>query len=284
MRNLLLKDGRNLSYQIYGDPNGSPVIFSHGFSDSCLIKQPDDALTASLGVNIIAADQPGVGESSPKPGRTMVEWGSDMEELANALRLDRFSVAGHSGGAPHALAIAHRLPDRVDKVVLASPVGPLDDPAMVKLLRLKDLKILVLLKRWPWLLRWSIKLQAKQAMGNVVKYAENLTRADASDASTILGDPDQKNMFVDNFTRGLAQNGEGLIEMTMALWNWGFAMSDITQHVDVFYGDADYILDPKMCALVTKRLANSSGHVWPGAGHYGFIDRERWTGFVSAMR
>lgn len=34
-----------------------PSVFSHGFSDSCLIKHPDDAVNASLGVNIIAAAQ-----------------------------------------------------------------------------------------------------------------------------------------------------------------------------------------------------------------------------------
>jgi hypothetical protein len=42
-----LSDGRELNYDIYGDPEGAPVIFSHGFSDSHVIRHPDDSLTAS---------------------------------------------------------------------------------------------------------------------------------------------------------------------------------------------------------------------------------------------
>ncbi len=30
---LTLADGRELAYDVFGDPQGVPVIFSHGFSD-----------------------------------------------------------------------------------------------------------------------------------------------------------------------------------------------------------------------------------------------------------
>ena len=93
---MTLKDGRTLAFDSYGDPDGTPVIFSHGFSDSHVIRNPDDALTASLGARWIAADQPGVGGSSPKKGRKMVDWGSDMEELADYLGLQRFNAADHT--------------------------------------------------------------------------------------------------------------------------------------------------------------------------------------------
>ena len=98
---LELTDGRVLSYDSYGDPHGRPVLFNHGFSDSRLIRNPDGALTASLGVHVIVADQPGVGGSSPLKDRRMVDWGADMEQLVDALGVDGFTVAGHSGGGPH---------------------------------------------------------------------------------------------------------------------------------------------------------------------------------------
>ena len=60
-----LKDGRVLSYEVYGDiENGIPVIFNRGLSDSRLLRHYDDELTKKLGVYIIAVDQPGVGEST----------------------------------------------------------------------------------------------------------------------------------------------------------------------------------------------------------------------------
>ncbi len=66
MEKLTLSDGRILAYDEYGAPDGIPLIFNHGLSDSRLIRNPDEALTQSLGVRVIAADQPGVGSSSPK--------------------------------------------------------------------------------------------------------------------------------------------------------------------------------------------------------------------------
>ncbi len=33
-------------------------------------------------------------------------------------------------------------------------------------------------------------------------------------------------MFVDNFTAGMAQDEEGVYEMTLALWDWGFDIQD----------------------------------------------------------
>jgi hypothetical protein len=47
-----LRDGRQLTYAIFGDPNGIPVIFSHGLLDSRLLRHHDDDLTKRLGVRI----------------------------------------------------------------------------------------------------------------------------------------------------------------------------------------------------------------------------------------
>lgn len=45
METLTLADGRELTYDTYGDRDGVPVIFSHGLSDSRLIRNPDEVLT-----------------------------------------------------------------------------------------------------------------------------------------------------------------------------------------------------------------------------------------------
>ncbi len=112
---------------------------------------------------MIAADQPGVGGSSPQKRRKMVDWGKDIEELANSLELDRFAVAGHSGGAPHALAIPYRMPDRVTKIALASPVSPLDEEGMAKLMVNKDLKTLAKLHHLHHLIKWGSDFAAWKA-------------------------------------------------------------------------------------------------------------------------
>ncbi len=44
--------------------------------------------------------------------------------IADALGIDRFALMGHSGGAPHALACAALLPERVLGVVSMSGMAP----------------------------------------------------------------------------------------------------------------------------------------------------------------
>jgi pimeloyl-ACP methyl ester carboxylesterase len=283
VKTLKLSDGRDLAYDAYGDPAGMPVIFNHGLTDSALIRNPDDALTASLGVRVIAADQPGVGGSSPQPGRKMVDWGADMEALADALGLTRFAVAGHSGGSPHALAIAYRLPDRVTKIVLASPVAPLDEKGMARLMINKDLKLLAKIHHLHHIIKWASTYSAKKAEKDIPTFVETTLKDDESDRDTFLADPVQRAMFEASFTAGMIQGGEGIYEMTMALWDWGFRPEDVHQHVELFYGDADDILDPKMPLHLADRLPDCTTHVWPGAGHYGFVDRHRWAQLFQAV-
>ena len=283
-KTLKLADGRKLSYDTYGDPNGTPVIFSHGFSDSHVIRNPDDELTASLGVHWIAADQPGVGGSSPKPGRKMVDWGADMEQLADHLKLDSFNVAGHSGGGPHTLSIAFHLPKRVGKAALASPVAPFDAPGVTDMLVLKDLKDIVKMRHHHRLLRWAMRMDAKKIEKDLPSYVESVSDELPHDAPTFLRTPEQKAMFEENFRIGYIQEEEGVYEMTMALWDWGFSPKDVKQPVDIFYGTSDDIISPWMPLFLRDELPNATSHEWDGAGHYGFVDRDHWIAFVTAAK
>lgn len=283
METLTLADGRDLTYDTYGDPDGLPVIFSHGVSDSRLIRNPDEELTKSLGVRMIAADQPGVGGSTPQKGRRMVDWGADMQQLADALGLATFAVAGHSGGGPHTLSIAVHMPDRVTHGVLASPVGPFDREGFAKMLVMKDLKLVVKLRHFHHVIKWAYKSDVRKAKKDIGSFVESLAEDDKSDADTFLGDPAQRDMFEANFTAGMVQDEEGMYEMTMALWDWGFELGDVPLHFDVFYGDADDIISAEMPKHVAEQLPDADAHVWPGAGHYGFVDRERWTQFLGAL-
>jgi pimeloyl-ACP methyl ester carboxylesterase len=279
---LTLADGRELTYDTYGDPEGMPVIFSHGIFDSRLIRNPDEQLTSSLGVLMIAADQPGVGGSTPMQGRRMVDWGEDMEQLADALDLDRFAVAGHSGGGPHALSIAARLPDRVTRGVLASPVGPFDQDGFAKMLRMKDLRLLVKLRRFPRVTRWALRSEVTKMKKDIGRALDEMAEALPSDAY-LFSDPALRAMFEENLAAGVAQDEEGAFEMVRAAYDWGFEIEDVQQPFDVFYGDADEVLAPEMPARVAERLPNGTGHVWPGAGHTAFVERPRWTEVLGAL-
>jgi pimeloyl-ACP methyl ester carboxylesterase len=55
---------------------------------------------------------PGLGGRTYSPRRTFGVWPSDVVELADALRVEKFGVVGWLGGEPHAAACAAPIPAR----------------------------------------------------------------------------------------------------------------------------------------------------------------------------
>ena len=77
-------------------------------------------------MRVIAPDRPGYGLSDFKKKRTIADWTDDVVELADALGLGRFAVAGISGGGPYAAAAALRISDRLTFAAIISGVGPFE--------------------------------------------------------------------------------------------------------------------------------------------------------------
>lgn len=124
-RSARLRDGRRITYTAAGPPEGFPVLYLHGAIGSPRWRTPRlDALLAELGVRYLVVDRPGFGGSDPCPGRTVAGFARDVEDLADELGLERFSVVGVSAGGPYALACAWALSERVVAAAAASPMAP----------------------------------------------------------------------------------------------------------------------------------------------------------------
>eukprot|EP00878_Enallax_costatus_P029875 GHUV01032441.1.p1 GENE.GHUV01032441.1~~GHUV01032441.1.p1 ORF type:complete len:169 (+),score=34.17 GHUV01032441.1:318-824(+) len=59
---------------------------------------------STLGLRIIAPDRPGIGNSSPAPGRTVDRYPADVANFCNQLGIRRFSIMASSAGTMYALA------------------------------------------------------------------------------------------------------------------------------------------------------------------------------------
>ncbi len=123
---LTLADGRRLCFQQFGDPVGQPILYCHGFP-SCRLEAGLIADAAiAVRARLIAADRPGMGGSSPQPGRRIGDWPKDLAALADHLGLGRFHLLGVSGGAPFAMACAAALPERILGLGLVCGLGSLE--------------------------------------------------------------------------------------------------------------------------------------------------------------
>jgi pimeloyl-ACP methyl ester carboxylesterase len=123
-----LSDGRIVRVHDGGAiPDSSATVFWHHGSPQtgALLPPVLDAATAR-GMRLVSYGRAGYGGSSPLPGRDVASAASDVGGIADALGLDRFAVMGASGGAPHALACAALLPDRITAVVCFASPAPFD--------------------------------------------------------------------------------------------------------------------------------------------------------------
>jgi pimeloyl-ACP methyl ester carboxylesterase len=280
MPTLDLPDGRTLAYEVGGASDGTPVLYQHGTGDSRLARHPDDSLAASLGVRLITADRPGVGGSSRHRHRGLLAWVPDVEALADALGLHRFVVAGHSGGGPHALAIAHQLGDRVTKVGLAAPLAPLDEPGSWHLVKDRELRTIFALAHVKFLANAAGQIEARRYARDIPGFVAHCADAYPADRSVFL-DPQLEPMFEEQFAAALGQDGVGALDDMWAFVDWGFAPEDVPQHVELFYGDQDDVLDVEMRDLLSLRLPDCSPHTWRGAGHYSVY--AHWEEFLRSL-
>ena len=267
MNTIKLKDGRQLAFEQYGAENGIPVIHQHGFADSRLARHPDDRLTTEAGVRLITVDRPGYGESSPHPGRTFLNWVTDIEQLVDQLKIDKFSVMSHSGGSPYALAIAYKLKDRVKKVVLVSPIGPLNVPDVSKTMH-KSFGYLLKLRWFKPLIRMAGKNEAKRANLDIVKYADNWLKDSPEQDKILFTNQGLRKMFEDGMKEAFKQGSAGWEGDVFAGINWGFAPEEIQIPVKIFHGTADEILFAEMGRRLAQRLPYADFKLYEDEGHY----------------
>lgn len=126
---LRLRDGRMLRIHDSGEVgDGSPAAFTifwhHGSPQTGAALEPLLDAAAKRGVRLVSYARPSYGGSTRQPGRNVASAASDVEQVVDALGIERFAVMGASGGGPHALACAALLPERVSAAACLASLAP----------------------------------------------------------------------------------------------------------------------------------------------------------------
>ncbi|KAJ3537889.1 hypothetical protein NM208_g6144 [Fusarium decemcellulare] len=119
-----LPDGRGLGFAEYGNPDGKPLLYFHGYPSSRLEAEALHNMARLNDIRLLALDRPGFGLSSPQINRQILDWPNDVREFSEGMNLPKFAVLGASGGGPFALACAHTLPSMLTGVVLFASGPP----------------------------------------------------------------------------------------------------------------------------------------------------------------
>jgi pimeloyl-ACP methyl ester carboxylesterase len=119
-------DGRVLEVVIAGPSGGALVISHHGTPGAAEMFDPLVDIGAQRNLRHVTYSRPGYGGSGRVCGRSVASCVADVVAIADALGHDRFYSVGGSGGAPHSIACATLLPDRVIAAAAIASPAPTD--------------------------------------------------------------------------------------------------------------------------------------------------------------
>ena len=129
-------DGRTLYYRQSDTVSDAiPIVHLHGFAISGSYLMPTARKLAGHGLNIVP-DLPGYGRSEDPDGPALgiPALADRVVALMDALELPEVVLLGNSLGCPIALEVAHRAPERVNRLVLVSPAGGRHNQPLVRAL------------------------------------------------------------------------------------------------------------------------------------------------------
>jgi pimeloyl-ACP methyl ester carboxylesterase len=269
-----LADGRMLACLQLGDPAGPPVLYFHGYPGSRLEARVAAPAVGHLGLRLLAVDRPGFGQSTFQPGRTVGAWAADVAALADRLALERFSIVSISGGAPYALACAAMLSDRLDRVALLCPLGPLDVADSRAGMLVQDRLLLGLASRAPALARGVVHMLTHWMRQDAERYIKFMLAGMMAPDRDLFDDPDYHSLMKESSGEALRQGGRGPAwELTLIARPWDFRLQDVRMRVSLWQGLVDQILPAAMARRLAAALPACNARFFPGEGHLSLVAR-----------
>jgi pimeloyl-ACP methyl ester carboxylesterase len=250
-------------------------VYCHGAIGTPLARAVDlEAIALDLGIRYIAISRPGLGGSDPAPGRSVASFAEDVRELVDLLGIERFAAVGVSAGGPYALALAHGLRDRIDRVAVCSSLSPLCAPhrtpgmqrrvrvALAVLARAPGTCAVVgdvvvpVIRRHPQLLSGVIAAHAAPGERERLRSVAESSAAGAS--------------FLDAAGCGV----RGMIDDYLTYSRpWGFAPAEVRAEVHLWHGLEDPLVPIDHALQLAMTLPRCRAFLDPDEGHHFFRRR-----------
>ena len=279
---MTLNDGRNLGFSDFGDPNGKPIIYFHGFPGSRLETQRFNQVALANNYRLITMDRPGMGLSSLDRNRTILSTVNDMIAIADYLKIDRFSVIGHSGGGPFVAACAYLIPQRITVAAIVSGMSPFINPETHVGMVRAQLFASKLVKIFPPLATLMMKI-TRIMLNKSDKLLEKMIKPLPLIDQNIFRDPVSGKELIQSTLEAFRNGVAGTAyEMKILLNDWGFKLEDIICPVSIWHGAKDSQVPISNAKLYAKLITNSSLHIFEDDGHHSLI-KNHFVGIVETL-
>ena len=259
-----LTNDRKLCYSQFGDPNGFPLFFFHGWPGSRLQGKGLNKIARKNKIRIIATDRPGSGLSDYYKGRTLLDFPDDIIALANHLGLKKFSILGNSGGGPYAAVCAYKISNRLHKVGITVGLSPTNITGVLRGMAFRNQAIWFLYHYIPLLMKinsWGLYLKDKLFPRNFIDIFN-------SKADREMLTNEMKTEILVNRKEAFRQGIKGVAQDLKLYTNdWGFEVKNIHSRVYLWYGLQDKMVSIEMGRYYKKHITNSKLKLYPDVGH-----------------
>jgi pimeloyl-ACP methyl ester carboxylesterase len=253
-----------------GDSGSRGVLWFTGTPGGAI---PDEDLAAQAdryGLRLIQPLRPGYGQSSPRPGRRVVDFAEDVDRVLQHYGVTDVITMGASGGGPHSLAMAAVLPQCRASGVLVSVA-----PREAEGLDFYDGMSLSNQEEWrladqgeaavrPWLEKAAADMHPEEGTDGILDlFDDSISAVDQQ----VMASPAGVNLSA-RFAKAIEAGIEGWLEDDLALTTpWGFAPSDVTRPVTFWTGKQDFFVSHKHTIWLAERVPAADLHVFAEHGH-----------------
>lgn len=264
-----LPDGRRMDIRASGPETGTPVVFHHGTPGA---RSPIRALERAAherNLRVIFTSRPGYGDSTRNFSRRVVDVVPDIAAVLDALGYERCLVAGWSGGGPHALACAARLPSTAAVLVIAG-VAPYGDENLdwMNGMGEENLTEFHAATQGPAALSEYLQVQREQLVAIapediVASLASLLPEVDRKVLTDEFGED-----MASSFHEALSNGVDGWLDDDLAFVNpWGFEMEEIAVPAMIWQGSADLMVPFPHGKWLSSHIPTARPHLLEGEGH-----------------
>jgi len=265
------EDGRLLHVLTAGPHDGLPLVFQHGTPGGLISFAPMANEAASRGLRTVMYARPGYDGSTPSPGRQVVDAAEDVAAVLDHLGVGRFVTVGWSGGGPHALACAARMPGRCLAAATMAGVAPyladgLDWRAGMGPENLAEFA--------------AAAAGGQELIGFLATAADGMAQITGEHLAAGLGglvDDADRAAITGEFAEYLAASFRAALRDGVAGWrdddiafvrDWGFSVSDgFAVPVAVWQGDQDRMVPASHGEWLAGHLPGARAHMLRGEGH-----------------
>jgi pimeloyl-ACP methyl ester carboxylesterase len=263
-RDVLTADGRVLHTYDLGPTERSDelvVLWQHGTPNTGAPPEPLFEAARSIGIRWIGYDRPSYGGSTPHPDATIATAAADARQIADQLGIGRFTVFGHSGGGPRALACGALIPDRVVAVVSVSSPAPWPAPGLDYFAGMSD----------------GGARELRAAARGRAELQEVLAANEFDPESFIPADYaalEGSWSWFNGIVEAATANGfDGMVaDLVGAMAAWGFDPAAVSAPTLIMHGTADRMVPSSHSEWLAAHCPAAELRLQPEAGHISVLD------------